>query len=226
MLGRFFTFFPQKRNLVGLSREQCGYTNGHLPQAWSKPKKKDGEEWVFSFDSKLVGYPVAFAEAYADQNFCAFIQNDEPGSPSLLFRRQMANRIQPTARLKGMVFKVPTARLDFLDMIYGNTVECNRRKTRVLLPLKKENGVMLNVPVWMYHDDPEKWRDRFHFDYEMSRGRQGSFEPAKLDYNPRFPHIEKYYVHPWMKKTEGLDEERGNAARQAQRNNKPASTLS
>lgn len=92
---------------------------------------------------------------------------------------------------------------------------------------------MLNMPAWMYSDNPEAkndegltWRERFSFDYEMNRGREGYFQPAELDYNPKFPHIEKYYVHPWCQKTEGLEEERVNAARKAQRNNKPASTLS
>lgn len=228
MLARLFNFFPAKRNLVGLSRELCSPVSNIRYASWSKPKKKDDEEWVFSFDSKLVGYPIVFSEAYADQNFCAFIQNNEPGTPSLLFREQIhPKRVLPTARLKGVVFRIPKARMEFLDLIYRNTVDCHRQQTRILLPFKKDNGVTLNVPAWMYQDNAEKWRDRFKFDYELNRGRpSGIYQAAELTYNPRFPHIEKFYIHPWLRKTEGLEEERAYAARRAQRNNKPTSTVS
>lgn len=234
MLSRLFTFFPQKKNLVGLSREQCAPRSEYTPETF-KIKKRADEEFVFSFDGKLVGYPIAFSEAYADQNFCAFTQNNEPGTPSLVFRAQIhPKRILPTARLKGVVLRIPKARMEFLDMIFKNKVDSHRRQTRILLPFKKENGVMLNMPAWMYQDNPRatnaeglSWYDRFQFDYDMNRGRShGNFTAAELDYNPRFPHIEKYYIHPWLQRTEGLEEERADAARKAQRNNKPTSTLS
>lgn len=224
---RIFSYFASKPNLVGLSRERCAPNDGPIQDTF-KVKKHPDEEFVFSFDGKLVGYPVAFSEAYADMNFCAFVQNTEPGTPSLLFRKQIhPNRILPTARLKGVVLRVPKVRMEFLDTIFGNTVNSHRKQTRVLLPFKKENGVMLNMPAWMYQDNPEVWRDRFTYDYDMNRNSpDGYYKPAELDYNPRYPHIEKYYVHPWLQRTEGLEEERANAARKAQRNNKPASTLS
>jgi hypothetical protein len=223
MLSRFLNFFP-KKNLVGLSRERCA--DDPQPE-YFKLKKKPDEDLVFMFDNRITGYPVAYAEAYADQNFCAFIHN-EPNQPGLVFRKQVdENRIQPTARLKGVVVRVRKESLELLDTVLGNKVECHRKKTRILLPFKKANGVMVNFPAWMYHDNPEKWRDRFSFDFSLFRGRRdGEFRPAALDYNPRFPHIEKFYVHPWLSRMMGLEEERADANRRAQYNNKLASTVS
>jgi gamma-glutamylcyclotransferase (GGCT)/AIG2-like uncharacterized protein YtfP len=227
MLSSFFTLFQIKKNRVGLSKEQCGYSDVAIPDRF-KIRKRPDEDFVFSFDDRLAGYPTAFAEAYADQNFCAFIQKTVVGTPSLIFRKQVhPQRILQTARLKGVVVRIPKGRMEFLDMIFQNKVNSYRKQTRVLLPFQKENGVMLNVPAWIYQDNPEAWKDKFDFDFEMWRGRpDGYFQPAVLDYNPRFPHIEKFYVHPWLKRTEGLEEERANAVRRTQQNNKPASTVS
>lgn len=221
MLNRLLTFLsPKKPNLVGLSKELCG--GPVRTQYWAAPKKKEDEEWVFCFDGRILGYPVAFQEAYADQKMCAFIQSQEPGAPALLFRTQIhPKRIQQIARLKGVIVRVPKVRMEFLDNIFRNTVDCTRRRTRVLLPLQKENGVMVNTPAWVYQDNPELWRDRFGYDYEHFRGRsQGRFQVAELAYNPRFPHIEKYYIHPTMKLEEGT------SVNYREQNNRTSSTVS
>jgi gamma-glutamylcyclotransferase (GGCT)/AIG2-like uncharacterized protein YtfP len=224
---RFFSLFSREKNLVGLSKEQNGTSSRRF--VGFKPGIPTDKEWVFSFDGRLgPSFPVIFPEAYADQNFCAFIQTKEIGAPALLFRQQVdPNRIQPTAKLKGKVFSLKPGELEALDMVLGNKVQSYRKRTRILLPFHKDNGVMVNVPAWIYQDNPQHWKEAFSYDFSMFRGRDnGYFTPAALDYNPRFPHVEKYYVHPWDVRTRGLEEERTNAARRAQQNNKPTSTLS
>jgi len=199
MLSRLFTFFPIKKNRVGLSKEQCGYPTQKTP-VFAQPKLRDDETWVFSFDGRVCSSigQVDFPEAYADQRFAAFLQNGEPGAPSLVFRQQIhEKRILPTAKLRGSIFRISKEKLKLLDIVFQNGVSSHRKLTRVLLPFQKENGVMVNAPAWMYQDIPNIWKDKFNYDAEMFRipGR-GQFVPAMLDYNPKFPHIEKYYVHP------------------------------
>jgi hypothetical protein len=198
-IGRLFTFFPQKHNSVGLSKEQCGYPMRKEP-FFALPKLKSEEAYVFSFDGRVCSSlgSVDFPEAYADQNFAVFLQNGEPGAPSLVFRQQIhAKRILPTAKLRGSIFRIAKEKLELLDTVFQNGVSSHRRMTRVLLPFQKENGVMVNTPAWMYQDIPSIWKDKFNYDTEMFRVRgEGQFIPALLDYNPKFPHIEKYYIHP------------------------------
>lgn len=198
-IGRIVPWLGKSRNRVGLSREQNGQPLRKTP-IFAAPKLRREECWVFSFDGRVCSTigQIAFPEAYADQNFAVFLQQNEPGVPSLVFRHQVhEKRILPTAKLRGSLFKINEELLKLLDTVFQNGVSSHRRITRVLLPMQNEKGIMVNVPAWMYQDIPAVWSDRFGYDVEHFRVKDNwRFQPAMLDYNPRFPHIEKYYTHP------------------------------
>jgi hypothetical protein len=206
-IGRIVPWLGKSRNRVGLSAERNGQPLRKTP-VFAAPKLRQGECWVFSFDGRVCSSigQIDFPEAYADQNFAVFLQQREPGAPSLVFRRQVhEKRILPTAKLRGSLFRMSEEKLKLLDTVFQNEVSSHRRITRVLLPMQKENGIMVNVPAWMYQDIPDVWQDKFKFDTEHFRVKDNwQFKPAMLDYNPRFPHIEKYYIHPNNKLTSTL----------------------
>lgn len=143
--------------------------------------------WVFDHDN-AVHSPMAFNYAFTDQRFYMWQKNHVPGTPHILLRENAHPRcISRRARVKGKVHTMTAKEIVAIDNKLENGVKYERRKVRLILPFPKEirrttvdEVTPTNCWAWIYVDKLEYWKDKFQFDADIWRGREGSqYIPVK-----------------------------------------------